>query len=54
MEKEKKKERQPQIRKPFEKPRLHIYGNVRTLTKASFNSKGHSDGGHLIAHKTAG
>ena len=50
MEEEKK---QPQIpvRKPFQKPRLHIYGHISTITQT--HSPGtHSDGAANHPHRT--
>jgi hypothetical protein len=35
MEAEKKDQRQSQVRKPFLKPRLRIYGNISTITQSA-------------------
>ena len=45
-----KKEQQPQVRKPFRKPRLRSYGRIIAITQAShggrrFDNRGPPGGG---------
>ena len=42
-------------RKPYEKPELRVYGNVRTLTENNLSSQGAIDGGSYgMSLKTGG
>jgi hypothetical protein len=40
-------------KKPYNTPRLHLYGDVRVITQAGGGGKA-SDGGQLVALKTRG
>lgn len=46
---------QQAIRKPFHRPRLQIYGNIKTITQTTMGGRG-SDGGNPPAAgmRTAG
>jgi hypothetical protein len=43
-----------QVRKPFQKPRLRIYGRISALTQATSRGKFFDGAPHKQPHKTGG
>jgi hypothetical protein len=39
-------------KKPYESPRLEVYGDIREVTDAVANMSSNADGGHGLTNKT--